>query len=190
MVMPQAYATGMTISDHLNFSVLSAPLESIDRRTLSQAWYSALFNAQTPASTSPLPRNKNPFATALRRPEKHAGGNEMRSCAKNPRAGKECAVSAEPVAIVERRRQTTPLAIKMERVLRARRANVGTMAFTIKEAHARVQLLMHGTGRRLTLVALCPASAKEHVARALAHARYALSLRGVDLHAETREHAC
>ncbi|HZZ64193.1 MAG TPA: hypothetical protein VFE17_01720 [Candidatus Baltobacteraceae bacterium] len=189
MVMPQAYATGMTITDHLNFSVLSAPLESIDRRTLSQAWYSALFTAQA-ASPSRLPDNKNSLPTTLRPHQKYADANAMRPCPQKPRAGKESAASVGAMTVVERRRQTTSLAIKIERALRARRANVSTMAFTIKEGNARVQLLMHGTGARLTLVALCPASAKAHVARALAQARYALSLRGVDLYAETREQQC
>ena len=114
----------------------------------------------------------------------------MAVCVQNRRAGKECAVSGAAVAFVERRRQTTTLAMKIERAVRARRAIGSTATFTIKEGSARVQLLMHATGRRLTLIALCPTSAKAHVARALAHARYALSLRGLDLHTETREQAC
>lgn len=190
MVTLAAYTAGMTISDHLNFSVLSAPLESIDRRALSQAWYSALFHAHTPATISHVSVKNRSLATHLGRPAKSSGAKQMRPSVQDRRAGKECAASQNAAPVVERRRQTTPLAVKIERMLRARRPNVGTIAFTIKDGGARVQLLLHGTGCRLTLVALCPGSAKAHVARALAHARYALSLRGVQLHVEAREQEC
>lgn len=190
MVTLAAYAAGMTITDHLNFSVLSAPLETIDRRALSQAWYSALFDAHTPATIPHVSVKNTLVATHFKRPAKYSGPKQMRPCVQDRRSGKKCAASQSAAPLVERRRQTSSLAIKIDRMLRARRPNAGGMAFTIKDGGARVQLLLRGTGSRLTLVALCPAWAKAHVARALAHARYALSLRGVQLHVEAREQEC
>src|SRR5579884_1250802 len=35
----------MTITEQLQFSVLTAPVATLDRRSLSQAWYSALYGA-------------------------------------------------------------------------------------------------------------------------------------------------
>src|SRR5579871_248587 len=40
----------MTIDKHLDLSVLSAPVASVDRRSLSQAWYSALYGTNACAA--------------------------------------------------------------------------------------------------------------------------------------------
>ncbi len=92
----------MTISEHLNFSVLSAPIAAIDRRALSQAWYCALFGDR---SSAPLnaPRALAPSAQSAtgpgRAPQLHctprSGADPARTPAKRLLCSRESAVPSE-----------------------------------------------------------------------------------------------
>lgn len=180
----------MTITDHLNFSVVSAPLESIDRRTLSQAWYSALFNAHLAGTESNVSAKRDAGTAASQSRLRQARTAQTRTALAGERATDARAASSFSLPVVERRRLNSPLGVKIQRALQARRTSARPTSFTIKDNSGRVQLLVHGNGARLTLVALCSAAAKADVSRALAHARYALSLRGFNVDAQTREYQC
>src|SRR5581483_5549433 len=80
----------MTISDQLQFSILSAPVASADRRVLSQAWYSALYRAGGKPAQSVAPRGiiKPPAAGAPRSCTR--GVMTQRTCETAPRAAKNC----------------------------------------------------------------------------------------------------
>jgi hypothetical protein len=176
----------MTITEHLQFSVLSAPIASLDRRGLSQAWYSALYGdtapvrGATPASAAPSPANVHAHAGA---PSAHAR-NEAASATLAGQA--KCAAAANGGTIEERRGPRSPLARRIERTFLHPRGRVRKATFAIDGVQGRVQILLQSSGDRLTLVAVCPPKAKAHVAAALAQARYALALRGIALDAQTR----
>src|SRR5690349_12377371 len=69
----------MTIGEHLQFSVLTAPVAAIDRRGLSQAWYSALYRTsgepQTQAARNrPTPEKPPARSTEIERATCHQQG--------------------------------------------------------------------------------------------------------------------
>jgi hypothetical protein len=164
----------MTNTQQLGISVLSAPLAAIDRRALSQAWYSALHLAQDhapvargstrvvalarPARLQALPARQTPPARA-------SGGVLARAHASQTSP-------ARPALAVERRTPRTLLARRIERALLDPRLR-----------GARIVVMLHGAGDRVRLVALCAPSARRAVAAALEEARFALASRGIALHA-------
>ncbi|MGZ3499448.1 MAG: hypothetical protein ACXWNK_11345 [Vulcanimicrobiaceae bacterium] len=182
----------MTITEHLEFSVLTAPLASVDRRTLSQAWYSALYAQAAPSSTASRPgaatpvANDEPQVECAEKPSHHALIISDPPRMKAP--GPASARTGVPVA--ERRAVRSPLARKIERVF-LRPQNVPRKAtFAIDGARGRVRILLHQRGAHVRLVAICPAKAREHVARALAQARYALAVRGIAIEARAQGSLC
>lgn len=177
----------MTITEQLQFSVLTAPVATLDRRTLSQAWYSALYGsgkAQTAAAKRLMPASR---ATATA-PSLHAPAasqtREFPTHALQTNASRKFDRTDE--AQLDRRAPRSPLARKIERAfLRPRRAEQKN-AFTVEGEHGRVHVLLQSRGTQLRLVAICPPKARAQVAAALAQARYALALRGIDLDTDTR----
>ena len=172
-------------TDELNFSVLTAPIAAIDRRALSQAWYSALYGTlQSSQSAPPANRLKNAAVPSMRG---IPAGENARSRTSAPRVMEPR--SHENVSLrwgeSERRAPRSLLARKIERVfLRPRRAP-HKASFDVDGG--RVKVLLHSDGAKLRLVAICPSKAATHVAAALAHARYSLALRGIDLASRVRE---
>lgn len=90
---------------------------------------------------------------------------------------------------MERRSERTVLAKAIERRFQNAAAIPRKAAFTIQTDECRVQILLRAEGERMRLVAICPPRAASGVAAALAQARYALALRGVDLDARARVEA-
>ena len=179
----------MTITDQLQFSVLTAPVAALDRRTLSQAWYSALYRS---GASAPV-RGK----CALEASNGGAHGNA------NPRACAAAAGEREPAFAavqtasrsqnersagvpMERRAPHSPLARRIERAFAHRNRPAAKNTFVIEGAHGRVHVLLQSRGPRLKLIAICPQRARAQVAAALAQARYTLALRGIDLDASAR----
>src|SRR5690242_8493242 len=105
----------MTITEQLQFSVLTAPVATLDRRTLSQAWYSALYGTAQKAApqkmTAPASRPAAPCAHV------HATLHEPIAC--GSRAGVRALGVSESQAATgapgERRAPRSPLARKIER---------------------------------------------------------------------------
>lgn len=182
----------MTITEHLQFSVLSAPVAQVDRRGLSEAWYSALYGGEKRQSAAAPARSPQIRDMRGERPEMPAGKEPAGSSVRTPKNAAS-AVREEkgsgPVA-VERRTARSPLARKIERAFLHPAARVRNASFELEGMHGRVQVLLRGGGNRVKLVAVCASSARGHVAAALAQARYALARRGIELDASTVERAC
>ncbi len=182
-----------SIQDDLRFDILQAPLAAIDRRVLSQAWFSALHLAHDHAS-------HNGAAPGLL-----SAGNDTR---RSPRAsGRECAVertSAERLPAPtfretrvdahdtqqsDRRVARSPLARKIERTFLRPNAARRSATFAVDGAGGRVHVVLQRADEQMRLVAICPPAVRERVEQALAQARYALALRGVRLVAEAKASA-
>lgn len=181
----------MTIAEHLNFSIVSAPLAQVDRRTLSQAWYSALYGACAPAAQAqPEPqRGTTPNASRVpvRRELSTAGppAHEPRADAKHDAGTSSKTLAAPP----ERRSARSPLARRIERRFSHPAAKPSAATFALEGAAGRVQVLLKGAGPNVRLVAICAPAARAQVCAALAQARYNLASRGLALAAETRVRA-
>lgn len=178
----------MTISEHLQFSVLTAPIASFDRRALSQAWYSALYGepqpVRVPAEQTQKPSERlraqcKPVTAPTEAPQTKAAGSSMRAHATQ---------SLSRGGEIERRGPRSALARKIERTFLHPKPAARKASFTFESEFGRVQVLLHSNGSHMKLVAVCSAKAKAYVARALAQASYALALRGIDLESQTREH--
>ena len=179
----------MTITEDLRFSVLTAPIASMDRRTLSQAWYSALYGAHETKPAQGLPSSKpaKPSNAATPHP-KLAESAERFTCVTRA-ASSGLATPGAKGADLERRAPRSQLARKIERAFLRPRKPLRKASFTIEGAHGRVQVLLRTHGSQFKLVAICPPKARAQVAAALGQARYALALRGIDLDAQTRHEA-
>ncbi len=191
--MPARYACGMTIDEQLGFSVLTAPLATVDRRALSQAWFSALYGervtheGETPqryARPEARPAAERPLCARRAAPVKREPSRE----ATGVRIARAARAEAE-IAPAERRAMRSPLARKIERTFLRPPAPPHYAAFALGGALGRVQVLLRSGGQRVRLVAICPRQARAQVAAALAQARYALALRGIDIDARTAEDA-
>jgi hypothetical protein len=176
------------MTQQLGFSILTAPLAAIDRRALSQAWYSALH----------LARDGQPQPTASRQTVlRGASGGTQRVFApsKEPRSqapasplqrvNKQDERCRNSHAATERRARRSPLARKIERTFLDPRSSAARATFTVDGTRARVHVALQSAQGRIRLVAVCPPSVRATVAQALLQARYALAVRGIDLAIET-----
>jgi hypothetical protein len=180
--MPARDDSCMTTTQQLEISVLSAPLAAIDRRSLSQAWYSALHLARDGSSSKRgAPRTvaappRFPVATAA------AASPLPRAAAPAPANAKAPSASAaRGGSAVERRTPRLPLARRIERALFERASAHARTTFAIGEGTGRVVVVLHANGTRVRLIALCSPSLRRTVARALDQARFALAAHGIVL---------
>lgn len=175
------------MTQQLRAGVLAAPLAAIDRRALSQAWYSALGFAghrevgRSPGRTvsSARPAEVAPSARRV------AGANRTRTLRPPLRvcraaAGGKRDVPA-PEARSERRAAPSALAVAIER--RFMRTPFPVRA-TFGLDGGRVHVILRARGNDVCLIALCAPAARARVARALEEARYALGARGISLGVE------
>ena len=171
----------------LGFSILTAPLAAIDRRSLSQAWYSALHLAHATKPQSSYGRTNAKPSIIEDKPRRcgapwHAVRLGDRA-APNPRKGQ--GTLAPP-----RRRNAAPNVRRSPGVsngpfsIRSVRIRA---TFTIDGTQARVHVALQTTASGVRLVAVCPAAIRVDVARALDEARYALALRGIALRIDVNE---
>lgn len=181
----------MTITQHLEFSVLTAPLAAVDRRGLSQAWYSALYGESRPV---PQTANPKPALGAPRSPNPAPRRVQSVACTRSgPSASKPAAHPEErPLpsnGIADRRAPRSSLARKIERAFLDPKTRMQKASFTLDGGQGRVQVLLRACGENIKIVALCPRKATKQVTAALAQARYALARRGIALECELREAA-
>jgi hypothetical protein len=171
------------MTHQLQVSILSAPLAAIDRRVLSQAWYSALHLARDRSRAAgeksrvaaPKPASCERLPDALARPE------TQRSEAAAVRTRKPDELRF--AAFAERRSARCDLARRIEHAFLRRAGAVARATFTLGTGSGRIVVLLqraNGTGR---LLAICSPRLRETVARALAQARFALASRGIALEA-------
>jgi hypothetical protein len=159
----------------LEFDVLTTPLAEIDRRALSQAWYSALRLGHE--SSQPSPAAARPITTpALARTSTNPSAfREPRATAANARVSRT-ARGREPVAAsAERRAPRSELARRIERIAARPLAPARGAFFVLRGKHGRVQIMVRSQAGRTHLVAVCAPEARLDVARALDEVRYTLA---------------
>lgn len=177
----ERYARDMTTATR-SVAVVATRLPNIDRRALSQAWYSALHVTQPPVRAMALHPQlpASTPGTSLRRP---AGSNPATArTGVAGHSGQPLAVRPAPIGTpaVERRGAVGELARRIERAV-ARgvvRGPVRSAAVAIDAGGGRVHLLVRTDGATTRIVALCAPHLRERVDRALAHARFALAASG------------
>lgn len=170
------------MTQELGFSILTAPLAAMDRRALSQAWYSALHVVRDRDPERQVAGRKQREPAAVLRPPlapartRDARSGRAATCrvarAEDPSRG------AFPS---ERRGARSALGIKIERVLAERKAPARRVSFTVDGSAARVHVALARSEAGVQLVALCPPALRARLARALEEARYALAARGIPL---------
>jgi hypothetical protein len=178
-----------TMTQPLEISILSAPVAAIDRRALSQAWYSVLglarrgrdASATTCSGRSGAPSNG---CTPGISPRSRYGSTSLEERSfefRILRSPKKLEFLREQrrndsSAPLNRRPGPSTLAARIGRKLeaRAKRATV-----QIDGDRGRVHLIVQNVGTRMRIIAICPNDVKARVARAIDEARYALAARGV-----------
>jgi hypothetical protein len=171
------------MTQKLEMNLLEAPLAAIDRRSLSQAWYSALR----------LARPRECIAAPLGR-----STNESSSLAKNLSKGEKRALSAQPAESRPARCRSSepslsaaqpgvtriadgrviPLSQRIERRFAGSLAPMKRATFSMGRGAARVFVVVQTNGNVATLIALCRPEMRTVVARALAAARFTLTTHG------------
>ena len=177
------------MTQQLGFSILTAPLAALDRRALSQAWYSALHLAResthrdAPAAAG-KPMSRRTGAPALN--VIASAGAKPYALPATPRrmASRVLTLSGER----ERRAPRSGLARKIARCFLDPARRVQRATFTIDGSNARVHIALQSRGAAMRLVAVCPPALRDRVQCALEEARYALCARGIaldlDVHGE------
>lgn len=172
-----------TLTQPLEISVLSAPIAAIDRRELSQAWYSALgftrrFDSKSMAALGSGGLRTRGFV--LERPTTVVRSPSRAGCAISklaPRATNRAkrAMDGER-SVSERRSKMKPFVQMKPSVQRAVRPQNGAArtTVTIDGERGRVYLMVQWHGERLRIVAVCPKRLAGSVARALEEARFGL----------------
>jgi len=166
-------------SHRLAFDVLTAPLAEIDRRTLSQAWYSALRLANAPASAPRRGDARAVASTPARAATAGASPRGVRASVANARALATSRTREVGEVASDRRSPRTDLARRIERIVARPLASARGASFALRGPYGRVQILLRSHGGRTHLVAVCSPDAREQVARALEQARYALARGGI-----------
>ncbi|MEO6835481.1 MAG: hypothetical protein ABI231_06190 [Candidatus Tumulicola sp.] len=175
------------MTQELRASILTAPLAAIDRRALSQAWYSALHLARRSASASPPSVPAKPvftpagFAKTSPTGTEPPGRSTFAPAVRTPARVRE--TPAEGIA-ADRRAPRSALARSIERAFLDPRWRLERSTFSVGDGGARVHVVLQTSRNRARLVAICPPAAKGAVARALAQARFALASRGIPLDLE------
>jgi hypothetical protein len=175
------------ISQQIGFSILTAPLAAIDRRSLSQAWYSALHLARpNPRSSRGQPSSNQVVCKREHRPNgetPHIVRPVQRPAGAVPKEHALRRGAPSP----ERRAERSPLARRIERAFLDPVRRTDRATFTLDGSSARVHIALQTTTSGIRLIAVCSAAIRAGVARALDEARYALAVRGIALHVDVNE---
>ena len=178
------------MTQELGFSVLTAPIAALDRRALSQAWYSALHLAHDERPAAPTAKAAPKSTTAAERadaPAVRSTRGRDEHCAIAIR--RECAPPRSRACEEDRRSVRSPLARKIERVFLHPSQRPERATFSLDGGRARVAVTLQSTPQGLRLIAVCPKHSRGAVARALDEARFALASRGIALDASVSESA-
>ncbi|MBV9333522.1 MAG: hypothetical protein JO146_05910 [Candidatus Eremiobacteraeota bacterium] len=166
----------------LEVSIVAAPLEAIDRRALSQAWYSALHLAAPARQTSIRPQAHRPAAgppaayRVLAHPRRNKKPYLHSKCNVRVVRRGRCAAEAPTASRIPQSRLAARIARAFAAASAPRRAT-----FSLGPGSARVHVVLQATLTRTMLVALCPPHLRADVGQALAQARAALAARGIAL---------
>ena len=178
---------GMTTTQQLTMSVLTAPLAQIDRRTLSQAWYSALQLARPQQySTTPLDAKRQNFTARPMQTQraKNDDGHpavpaQLRKISHHDRA-------PHGTLAPDRRAARSSLARRIERQFLhpMKRPTSATLRFA-DGSRCRVSLLQRDG--IVHLIVVTPVRHARALREALDQARFALARSGVRIACEVRE---
>lgn len=184
------------MTQQLEVSILAAPLAAIDRRALSQAWYSALHLARSDRRIVPsrecsrcpvaTPADAAPNHETASLPPRAAGTHVAHAVQTKP--SKIAAQPSPPKIPADR--DVVPLSLRIERRFAYSASQIKRATFSMGRGEARVHVILQTNGNVTTLVALCRPQMRTVVARALAHARFALAVRGFVLDLEMRGEQC
>jgi hypothetical protein len=157
--------------------LLEGRADSIDRRSLSQAWYSALHGAEP--SRSRAPGRKRPCeapAPARRAPHPRTAATAA-GAANARRAAAATSARGVPTPLASARSAAALLRAALRVPKPAERAACGT-ALTLLIGEARVHVHVRRAGATVTIVALCGGNRTAAVARALAGVEHELRRQG------------
>lgn len=180
----------MTISEQFGISILCAPMAQIDRRSLSQAWYSAICRTSGGAVASPQEVGKRAAARTGSSPPGAQRHSAARSSSRPLTCGARRSDAIKPLP--GERRAAPPLARKIGQAVVKALSSPKAPAratFALDAALGRVQILLQTSHDAVRIVAICTRSARGEVARAIEKARYALAARGVAASAMVVERA-
>lgn len=176
------------MTQQLDFSILTVPLAAIDRRSLSQAWYSALHLAQRPPGEAGETARARTVSPAACGPDPaRVRGAEPALWNSRPLQARAEKPAEMRCSGEERRAQRSTLARRIEHAFLNPVQRTQRATFTIDGTRARVHVGLQSTASGTRLVALCPAHVRRGVARALEEARYALAVRGIALQIDLSE---
>ena len=180
------------MTEQLGISILCAPVAAMDRRALSQAWYSALHLADCAPRATRAPSQKRAVAGGLHREQSvHRNGAAHPEPSDTVRAIPHLDRTARPLAdSLERRASRSSLARRIERTFLRPASDVKHATFRIDGTQARVHVALQTSGNRVRLVAVCRRDLQERVRAALTQARFALAARGIVLDVETEGAEC
>ncbi len=178
---------GMTTTQQLSMSVLTAPIAQIDRRTLSQAWYSALqFARPQRYSATPSDAQRHNFS-ARPMQQLQAHGDEGRPVvpAQLREISRRDAVT-QGTPSPDRRAARSSLARRIERQFLhpGKRPTSATLRFA-DGSRCRVSLLQRDG--IVHLIVVTPVRHACALREALDQARFALARSGVRIACEVRE---
>ncbi len=164
-------------------AVIGAPVANADRRSLSEAWYSAL-HLQTTQEGGPA---KGRHA---RKPSGRQFGAALRTEALDGR-GRITAASfkrtvqarIQQVPECERTASRATLARKIERLVLGPQRRKHSATLTLDGDRGRVHIVIRVLSSGVRIIAVCAPKAREVVREALLQARYALARNGVALDA-------
>ncbi len=166
-------------------SVLTAPLAQIDRRTLSQAWYSALQLSNPHRQASPRPagnaRHVGGRPVPMRGTQSSAGLSRLPALPPHPMVRSENVATESPGS--DRRAARSSLARRIERQFLhpMKRPTSATLRLS-DGSRCRVSLLQRDG--IVHLIVVIPARHARDVRAALDQARFALARSGVSIRCE------
>jgi hypothetical protein len=175
------------MTERIEVSILAAPLAAIDRRALSQAWYSALYfdRRQTRPSENTVQRSHAgaTFASHVGQRAKHPSLERNVESRQTNRSSPRAAQTHLVPSVVRTATLRTifPLSLRIEHTFFRTKAPVRRATFSLGRGGARVHVILQSNAGAVTLVALCRPEMRELVARALAQARLALATRGFEI---------
>ncbi len=173
-------------TERLEVSILAAPLAAIDRRALSQAWYSALHLDREQRRPAVQTAHRSAAAATIAcRLQQRAEHRLLEHCAECRQTRGSAARPAPPQLAPNAARSATfraifPLSRRIERTFFRPDAAVRRATFSLGRGGARVHVILQSNAGTVTLVALCRPEMRQLVARALAQARMALATRGFE----------
>jgi len=175
------------MTQELGFSILTAPLAAMDRRALSQAWYSALHLVNESPAT---PKAAHALGKTTSSHAHHSTAGPRSPKRKNaavPLWARRETVAPRGTAQVDRRARRSPLAREIERAFLRPVRSLQRATFSVDGYAGRVHVALQTSASGLHLIAVCSPKARAAVTRALEEARYALATRGVELSMTVKE---